>query len=596
MRLLGVVWRSTTSDPIRLRLSSTVTPGNPRQIIGLRPGPRSVVTVEALSLAMLLSVDLAKSYRRSDLSSVLAGLHLDVARLVGLTDNAGNLIVPSYQALARQVLRMERVLREGWTVVEPSGKRVRYDLRWFIREMIRASVPRHQRRRIRHIAVDATDVRSWGGWRRGVRKADIDSEPVALHHRLTLHGAEQKKADLKRSGLTEQDLKTAELTDTALHKTRRAAENRGSRVPYGPDNRPMHSKDSESRIGHKSSNSDGPAGPFMGFDLHLGAAAATVNSNNSLRDIHLDAVPQYVIAMSLDPALTNCGPIGARLVAEARELCPDITECTADRGFTEKLAFAPQIRAMGINVNMDYPITTLQKPRFVDIGKREQRVLLHAGTFLSEFTPNDKHLLPAPPEDLIDGSLSAEAQTEALEAWQSDWYEERFRLYGWSFKDRYDDGRIGLRSAEAAGRVKTERATAASGNGNFSAPYFGPEHQGRATVVAHPDELHKWQMYTYGTRSWERVYGSGRSTIESVNSEAKDKGRLAHGTCRAFGIVANSLAALSVVVIHNLQVTDRAAARAAKTGNGSNGSGSPQQSDRCQQPGRHPRPASRAPP
>ena len=173
-RLLALIRMASrskaASDAIQLRLNSLteLDERGDSVLCGPRPGPRAQVTVEMLLLATLICARKLKSYRRTDLSRALVGLHPDVARKVGLIGSDGDLIVPSYKLMLRQMLRMETVLRAGWTVVERAGqpdeRRIRHDLRWLTQTLIKATIPKKQRGRITHVVVDSTHVRSWGSW------------------------------------------------------------------------------------------------------------------------------------------------------------------------------------------------------------------------------------------------------------------------------------------------------------------------------------------------------------------------------------------------------------------------------------------------
>ena len=146
------------------------------------------------------------------------------------------------------------------------------------------------------------------------------------------------------------------------------------------------------------------------------------------------------------------------------------------------------------------------------------------------------------------------------------------------------DGRVQLRTAASAGRVRTTPATAAAGS--HAVPYVGQQH-GKRTIVAHREDLDQWQRLPYGTRAWGSVYHGGRGTIESVNSQLRDRKGLSHGECRAFGLDANTMRALGLVVCHNLK-------KAAEEADSSSDSGeSPQvpqsHPERPQEPGSPPR-------
>ena len=550
MRMLTFLRGCDEVSYLQERLNGEVSDGHERRLLGKRRGQTSAVTVEMVLLAVLVCAQVHKSFRRTDLLRTLIGLHEDVARKVGLIDGDGILFVPSYKAFAHQVLRLEEVLREGWAVQTGWFATVHCDLRWFVQTLIKASIPRKMRRMIRHVAVDGTAVYSWGTWRRGVTQQDIDTEPVAVAQKMSVEENTDK--------IPEPDLEE-------LWNEHRAS---GREVPFGRDGRPRYGHDLDATIGYKSGNDDGDAGLFMGFDLHLAVAAPTVLSSiGRLHSAELAHVPAFVVGMSLDPAGTDCGPISARIVLEAREACPKIDSATADRGVTTKReSFLRTLHQNGVDVHMDYKEYLKTGPKGGTLGKREEEVTIHVGTFLSEHMPD---ALWVPPSRLL-----KEGQEEKL----AKWYEDRAQLWGLSSKRTYSDGRRQFRLPAAAGRVATSPATAASPRGH-SVPYIGP-HNARATVTAQVDELDLWQPHPWGTRAWHDVYHTARNAVERVNGMLKGKAALKRGTCQAFGIAANSLYALALIVCHNLRLAakwatgQRKAAAVAALSNGSSSNGS----------------------
>ena len=529
--MLHLIRNSGVVDPLEARLNGLVDNTRERRLLGPRPGQRSRVTVAMMLLAILLSALCERSYRRSDLLRVLSGLHADVARRVGLIDADGNLVVRHYKTVLRQVHRMESVLRDGWTVVEhegtPAEKRTVYDMRWFVRSLIRASVPESVLAQVRHVAVDSTNINSWATFLPGLGRKSVRREPVAARAK--------KVAERDSDKIDEPDLEAFE----------RKARKKHPGLKFGLDGRPIYTADKDVRVGHRSSNSEGPAGFFLGFDLHALVAAPTVISNGSRNKVTLEKLPPYVVGMDLAPALTNGGPIASRLVLETREQCPNIVDVTGDRGYSPKReTYARPLHAAGINVFMDYRTDTLARPDHPTIGKFKHQVYVHAGTILSADTPSDQLVLPDPPAELA----TAEERAE----WREGWYSERARLWGWSSKHHFGDGRIQLRSPSGAGRVASKRATAASGSFNT---LYRPSRDS-ATATALLDELDTWQRLPYGTSAWARAYYSGRSAVESLFSRLKEHGALASGTCQAFGLAANTIAVLARIVIYNLRKAD----------------------------------------
>ena len=508
------------------------------------PGRRSQVTAEVMLLVVLLCAQVLRSFRLTDLSRVLAGLDADVAREVGLVGPDGEIVVPSYNSLWRQMTRLVEALREGWTVVEregqPDERRVRYDMEWLIAAMVKASIPRRERRNIRHLVVDGTGIRSWGTWLSGVTKKQADEDPLAVWTKESADG----------------DVDEDERPD--LEKLRRAAEETGSNVRYGPDNRPIYGHDKDARIGHKSRNSEGPAGFFMGFELTIGVSAPVVHFNGHLNKVVLEDAAPWICTMSFDPAGSNPGPIGARLVLAAREIFPKLKEVTADRGFTTKReSFLRPLHEQGINVTMDYRKDAIAKADLVKLGKQGQQAYMHAGTLLSLDTPKTKHV---PPEELRsqdkwwerDDDLTVEEHREAAERKDAltEWYEDRARLWRWSLKRRLPGGSIQFRSPVAAGRAATAAATEAQGS--YNVPLLDADDTGRATATGLLQVLDQWQRIPYGTRAWHKAYHTARGVVEGTIGKLKEKGGLARGTCQVMGLEANGLAALARVVSYNL--------------------------------------------
>ena len=442
------------------------------------------------------------------------------------------LIVGNYKTVLRQIRRMEQVLRDGWTVVEhegtPDETRTVYDMGWFVRSFIRASVPAEVLKKVGHVAVDATNINSWANFLPGVGKSDAEQEPFAARA--------QKVAEKDTDTIPEPD----------LDKHQSALRRKYPWIQFGPDGRAIYTADEDVRVGHRSANSEGAAGKFLGFDLHALVAAPTVVSNGSRNNVTLEKLPSYIVGMALAPALTPCGPIASKLALETRrELCPNIADVTGDRGYSpQRLTYARPLHRQGINVFMDYRSDVLRAPKPVTIGQTKHEVVMHAGMLLSADTPDDQLVLPAPPAALATAEKRAE--------WRAKWYADRAKVWGWSAKKHHGDGRVQFRSPTGAGRVASKRATAASGS--FKAPYRPSSDPPTATALV--EQLDTWQRLAFGTSAWARAYYSGRSAVENVFSRLKEHGALSGGTCQAFGLAANTIAVLARVVIYNLHKSD----------------------------------------
>ena len=135
-------------------------------------------------------------------------------------------------------------------------------------------------------------------------------------------------------------------------KKRRAV--RKARVlGIGPDGRKQYTVDRDARAGHRSATNIRPAGPYVGYELHLAVQTRDVRSTNGIDRTNLsDEVPGVVTCFSLVPAGTHrgkaivddvepaeplgfvgAGPQGGVASPEAAQLavCPPVLERPIDR-------------------------------------------------------------------------------------------------------------------------------------------------------------------------------------------------------------------------------------------------------------------------
>ena len=292
MRLLDFVRRSKVAPLIQLRLNGLIDRENDMRLLGPRPGPQSMVTVEMMLLAILIAADIKKSYRRTDISRVLIGLHPDIALAVGLIDEDDNLIVPPYKVLAEQLLRMERALREGWTSQAEEGDEViEHDLQWLINRFVEHSIPREELQTITNITVDDTDITAWGEWNKRATIKDAEDDPVVKY----------LQKSLEKPGLPEPTAKKMrENIEKAIDKG----------LEIGLDGRIIYGTDKDARAGHKSRNSDGPAGPYNGYVGRIAVASATIGHFRDPNKVELYPVTPYITALIVDPGGVNPGPAG----------------------------------------------------------------------------------------------------------------------------------------------------------------------------------------------------------------------------------------------------------------------------------------------
>ncbi len=486
-----------------------------------RRGPKVRFPWKALLVCMQLAGTLSsKSYRRSDVTAVLYGLHPVVAQELGVIDEKGKRKMISNKVVNKMHKKLERRLRLGWK----SGS-VRCNMGWFTQSMIKASVPRKIRRSVTAVAVDSTSVPAWARTLCYGKQADLNKDAYARHRKAILNNPKRPEPELKR------------------RKLAAAAKKMGLMV--GEDGRIIRGKDRDMRVGWATGTAKTKGHYFVGYELTIVVAVRSISwRGNPCRAKLGSAIPPYILAMSFNPAGTNPGPIGFEAVSQARQIAPNINEVIADRAYTVKREdFVRPLHRLGINVVMDYPKTTVQQPKGTTLGRRCQNVMMHCGTILLDGIPKNKE---TPPKHLL-----RKGREQDLEAW----YNERARLYRWSSKGPAAGGGRRFQSPVRAGRVAAPHGPSPK---SYNMPMVGAPTAGPAgnlsVVNARVDELDTYQEHPWGTTVWRMSYGR-RSVVEGVFGRLKANKGLGGEACKAFGLTANTLAALNAVVAFNRKRT-----------------------------------------
>lgn len=106
------------------------------------------LNAKALLVGIRLAACLLGSYRRSDVCSILNGLHPAIASELGLVDHHSRPITVKYKVVQATCRWLEWRLRLGWYADD-----VRCDLTWITNAMVAASVPRRVRRAATAVAL-----------------------------------------------------------------------------------------------------------------------------------------------------------------------------------------------------------------------------------------------------------------------------------------------------------------------------------------------------------------------------------------------------------------------------------------------------------
>ena len=466
-------------------------------LLANHPGPRSALTTEPMLVAAILCAETQSSYNRTDVCRTLAGLSPTIRSDLGLPTTKP---IP-YSTTSKQFRRLEKLLTKG-----PTVDGVTVNLQWLTDQLLASSVPDHVLALVREIVMDATAFPTWARTYVHAVQADIDPD--------------RPPPD----------------------------------VYFGEDGKILRCADCDARAGWRTGTSFYLAGHFTGYFVTIAVVARPGQWTGNPEQFHLgDPEPAVIVAISVDPASDNPGPIGAALARTVRRRCPNVGVVKADPGYTDKYpTFSRPLHEDGF--------VTVSKPsqgekgetgrvRTVFLERRGIALLEHCGTFLSSWTPERWR---KPPAELTGGELT-------------DWYTERARLLRWSVVDRYKDGSIRIRCPQCSGRVNTtahtrNRSAAVRRKLERLPISFHIETESGfccdGTVRIPTDKLDRYQRTPYGTRAWHTDY-NGRNQAENVNSMLKGNGGLDKRSCRPFGLAAHTIAALALAVVHNMQLAAR---------------------------------------
>jgi hypothetical protein len=150
----------------------------------------------------------------------------------------------AYDRVERLFVSLCKVLEE-----RPVVDGVEVDAGWFANRITTAAIPA-KFRTSSSVAVDGTDVETWGALHGDCTTVELDGEAAET-----------------------------QLVDKPLPKK----PVRKARVlGVGPDGRKQYTVDPDARAGHRSATNSRPAGPYVGFELHLAVQTRDVRWTNGI--------------------------------------------------------------------------------------------------------------------------------------------------------------------------------------------------------------------------------------------------------------------------------------------------------------------------
>jgi hypothetical protein len=385
----------------------------------------------------------------------------------------------AYNRVERLFLRLCSALDVGLEA-EVDGRTMRIDAAWFSNRLAAAAIPQELQASAA-VAVDGTDLETWGALHGDAVTVDLDGE------------------------VTESQL--VEEPATANAKRRRPGR-RAKVLGVGLDGRKVYTADPDARAGHRSATNSRPARPYVGYELHLGVQTRHVRWTN-----HIDKttfgpeVAGVITTFSMVPAGSHRAASVVPNLLRAKETGQRVDDVVWDPGYSlcrPETGYWPLARA---GVHTTFQPVTHQR------GKRPspQGTLLIDGTLFSDLLP----------EDLVDLPMPARGASEAEKAPYEAAYNRRARWRYVRHAGPDKDGSTRWRCPFCAGLLRS-RSFPRTMRRSRSAPLVQTQTTGccDGILTVQPAELPLWQRMLPGTTAW-RISMGRRQVAESVNSALK---------------------------------------------------------------------------
>ncbi len=160
------------------------------------------------------------------------------------------------------------------------------------------------------------------------------------------------------------------------------------------------SEETYHRAGHRSATNSRPAGPYVGYELHLAVQARDVKWTNGINKTSLsDEVPGVVTCFSLVPAGTHRGKAIVDDLIGAKAAGEPIDDVVWDPGYSLCKPGTVHHKLAQAGIHQTFQPVTHQRGARPFSGE----ALLIEGQLFSSLLPNELRDLPAPPRGASEG-------------------------------------------------------------------------------------------------------------------------------------------------------------------------------------------------
>jgi hypothetical protein len=419
---------------------------------------------------------------------------IEVARIINaLTDEqrtqlgiTGHDPEQTYDRVDRTFTKLARLLEAGHPGI---------DAKWFANSLAQAAIP-DEFRVSRSVAVDGTDVETWGALHGDAVTVDLDGEA----------------AD------------TQLMDDGTVPKPKKPVR-KAKILGIGSDGRKQYTVDPDAQAGHRSATNSRPAGPYVGYELHLAVQARDVKWTNYIDKTRFShEVPGVITCFNLTPAGSHRGRAIVDDLVAARHAGQPIDDVVWDPGYSLCSAGSTHDKLAQAGIHQTFQPVTHQRGQRPFTGD----ALLLDGQLYSPLLPNELRDLPMPPR-----GAPEEIKLAHEEAFNR---RSRWRMVRHAGPDT--DGATRWRCPFCSGLLRT-RAFPKTMRGKKTVPLVpvedGCDQCCKGIMTAMPADLPWWQRIPFGTTAWRLSMGR-RQVVESVNAALKGTfADMARGFLRVMG-------------------------------------------------------------
>jgi hypothetical protein len=408
--------------------------------------------------------------------------------------------------------RVERLFVEVCQVLEDADEG--HDATWFANALARASIPKDMLTS-HSVAVDGTDVETWGRLRGSTIHVDLDGE--AAETQLT---EETSAVALNKRGT----VKTARV------------------FGVGPDGRKQYTKDTDARAGHRSAKGNRSSGPYVGYELHLAAQTRDVKWTNYSDRITLGPeVPAVITTCVLAPAGTHRGNAIVEELIRSKEELASFDDVVWDPGYSLCQPGTTGYPLAKAGVEQTIELVTHQR----GIRPFAGEALLLDGQLYSRFLPAELRDLAMPPRGAPGHLKRAYEKHFNLRS--------RFRYVRHARPDH--EGVTRWKCPFCAGLLRSRQLPTTMRRSRTAPLVELPEWVTQCcqgTLSAPPAELPLTQRIPFGTTAW-RLSMFRRQAVESVNAALQGAfTSVARGFFRVFGLVKITVLLGFTIAAYNL--------------------------------------------